>query len=644
MYRLFQQKNWLQIMVASIVILALASFAPLSLGQSATAYAQAQEPLRLTPALGEPGTQVTVAGSGYPANAQINILVSNPGGQQVHQFAVTSDNQGDFSTQVTIPASAAYGSLWTISAAPQSAGAASLNAQFRVIAPPPSGPYTVQRGDSLSSIARYFGTSVSALLRANPQITNPGQISPGHQIYIPGSQVVLPSGQTAYFLKHGDYLSEIAARFGTTLQALLQANPQIPQPSRVFAGQRIILPNVPILPPTGAQASLQVSPASGLPGTQITVSGSGFPANATIFLSAGPNGQKPVLTDTTTSDAGGNFTVQMTIPSNAQTGNHWVVVAATASASSPFDIAASTQPGRTYSAQAGETLSAIAGRFNIPENILRRANPQVATPNQLAAGQVINLPEKVSFAQGATSKTVTGDLQANNTQYFYLRASAHQVMEVNVSPQDVFQLTVIGADGTLLKQTGDGPAFFRGELPSTQDYLLALTANRNATYTMNVSIPARISFAPGATQQTLSGRLPAQSHLSYVVRAQANQEMQVSIQPQGQLQLSIYGMDGSVLKSGMGESSSFQGTLPSTQDYILRLSTGDQAVSYQMTVSITGATTLPSTGRRVYTVQLGDTFSQIAHRFGVTVYALLQANPQITNPRLLYPGQQIVIP
>jgi spore coat assembly protein SafA len=161
---------------------------------------------------------------------------------------------------------------------------------------------------------------------------------------------------------------------------------------------------------------------------------------------------------------------------------------------------------------------------------------------------------------------------------------------------------------------------------------------------MNVSIPARISFAPGATQQTLSGRLPAQSHLSYVVRAQANQEMQVSIQPQGQLQLSIYGMDGSVLKSGMGESSSFQGTLPSTQDYILRLSTGDQAVSYQMTVSITGATTLPNTGRRVYTVQLGDTLSQIARRFGVTVNALLQANPQITNPRLLYPGQQIVIP
>ncbi len=55
---------------------------------------------------------------------------------------------------------------------------------------------------------------------------------------------------------------------------------------------------------------------------------------------------------------------------------------------------------------------------------------------------------------------------------------------------------------------------------------------------------------------------------------------------------------------------------------------------------------IPETGpfEQTYSVQPGDTLSVIAARYGITVPVLLQNNPQITNPNLIYPGQVIIIP
>jgi nucleoid-associated protein YgaU len=50
---------------------------------------------------------------------------------------------------------------------------------------PPPRTYIVQRGDTLSGIARRFGVSLTALERANPQIADPNRIFPGQVINIP---------------------------------------------------------------------------------------------------------------------------------------------------------------------------------------------------------------------------------------------------------------------------------------------------------------------------------------------------------------------------------------------------------------------------------------------------------------------------
>lgn len=45
--------------------------------------------------------------------------------------------------------------------------------------------YTIQRGDTLSALARRFGTSVAALAKAN-HIANPNLIITGHHLQVPG--------------------------------------------------------------------------------------------------------------------------------------------------------------------------------------------------------------------------------------------------------------------------------------------------------------------------------------------------------------------------------------------------------------------------------------------------------------------------
>ena len=57
-----------------------------------------------------------------------------------------------------------------------------------------------------------------------------------------------------------------------------------------------------------------------------------------------------------------------------------------------------------------------------------------------------------------------------------------------------------------------------------------------------------------------------------------------------------------------------------------------------------GQVSVPAAQMRSYTVVRGDTMWGIADRYGVTLTALITANPQIKNPNYIVVGQQVVIP
>ncbi|HHW40984.1 MAG TPA: SafA/ExsA family spore coat assembly protein [Syntrophomonadaceae bacterium] len=47
---------------------------------------------------------------------------------------------------------------------------------------------------------------------------------------------------------------------------------------------------------------------------------------------------------------------------------------------------------------------------------------------------------------------------------------------------------------------------------------------------------------------------------------------------------------------------------------------------------------------KFYRVKPGDTLYNIAQRFGISLDAIIRANPQIPDPNLIYPGQVICVP
>jgi LysM repeat protein len=55
-------------------------------------------------------------------------------------------------------------------------------------------------------------------------------------------------------------------------------------------------------------------------------------------------------------------------------------------------------------------------------------------------------------------------------------------------------------------------------------------------------------------------------------------------------------------------------------------------------------TAVPTPAQVVYTVKAGETLSQIAVRYGVTVEQIIAANPKIKNPNKIVAGDRIVIP
>jgi hypothetical protein len=133
---------------------------------------------------------------------------------------------------------------------------------------------------------------------------------------------------------------------------------------------------------------------------------------------------------------------------------------------------------------------------------------------------------------------------------------------------------------------GEGSSF-RGELPLSEDYIVTVRAgDQGISFTMNVIIPQRITFRPGADSARRHGALLSSHTQYYVLRALVDQTMQVQATPDDAVQLIIYGADGTVLRSGMGEGASFTGKLPSTQDYILALRAGPHSVTYRLVVTI----------------------------------------------------------
>jgi LysM repeat protein len=119
--------------------------------------------------------------------------------------------------------------------------------------PTPSGPriitYEVQEGDTLVSIAVQFGVGLADMNALNPLVT-PEFLSVGDLLSIPVQGESLASvtpASTALFdmleyrVASGDTLAAIAARLGSTVDAIVREN-NLESPDQIFVGQVLRIP------------------------------------------------------------------------------------------------------------------------------------------------------------------------------------------------------------------------------------------------------------------------------------------------------------------------------------------------------------------------------------------------------------------
>lgn len=117
--------------------------------------------------------------------------------------------------------------------------------------PLPPQLYVVQPGDTLGDIAAAFGVDLDRLRAVNPGVAG-DQLFTGQVLIIPLGDRPVDGGlrRARYVIQAGDTLSSIARQFGTTLSLLQQANVFVaPIPGVVIAvPQRMPVPETPTAP------------------------------------------------------------------------------------------------------------------------------------------------------------------------------------------------------------------------------------------------------------------------------------------------------------------------------------------------------------------------------------------------------------
>ena len=145
--------------------------------------------------------------------------------------------------------------------------------------------HVVRRGETLTAIASRYGTTPQAIVRLNG-LANANRIYAGQRLKIPGASSPATNTAGTYTVRRGDTLASIAARHGTTVNALVKAN-GLANPNRIYPGQRLII--------SGGSANSGSAPATGTAGTYTvragdTLASIAYRHGTTVWAIANANG------------------------------------------------------------------------------------------------------------------------------------------------------------------------------------------------------------------------------------------------------------------------------------------------------------------------------------------------------------------
>ena len=197
---------------------------------------------------------------------------------------------------------------------------------------------------------------------------------------------------------------------------------------------------------------------------------------------------------------------------------------------------------------------------------------------------------RLHFAPGATNLQKEGSLSQGGRANYLVQAASGQYMMVGLNTaSNGLTLEIQEPDGSLLLPASQKQTSWQGTLPATGSYVLsAISTGSGGTYNLNLTIPVRVTFEPGAVTASLDGQIGAVEINTYLLRALKGQTMTVSVtSPSNDIYLTIYGLDdGQPYVRSEFHQTSFSFELPSTQNYTIEL-VSDHAATENYSVEFT---------------------------------------------------------
>ncbi|NRD76929.1 LysM peptidoglycan-binding domain-containing protein [Bacillus sp. BRMEA1] len=315
----------------------------------------------------------------------------------------------------------------------------------------------------------------------------------------------------------------------------------------------------------------------------------------------------------------------------------------------------------TYTVKSGDTLSAIANKYNVSLTSLESAN-KMTNSSVINVGQVLTIPSTstTTTATNITSSTVTYTVYTGTTAItaatsLYASPSTSAKIVKALPKGSKWKIYGYRSDGwynlgpgwvkascTSTSITSKGATTVVSAGTPTMDTKTTTTTSSNTTtsktvtytvYTGTAAITAATSlYASPSTSAKIVKALPKGSKWKiYGYRSDGWYNLGAGWVKASCTSTSITSKGATTVVSS--------GTTTSTTTSATKTTT-TATTSTTGTASTTSTTTTTTT---TYTVASGDTASKIASKYGLTLAQFQALNPQISNLNLLYVGEVVNI-
>ncbi|PFG37882.1 LysM repeat protein [Georgenia soli] len=160
--------------------------------------------------------------------------------------------------------------------------------------------HTVRAGETVSGLAKKYGTTVSAIIGAN-NLRASGLIYVGQKLVLPGSAASSPAAPApaaptspapagassgTYTVRSGDTVSGLAKKWGTTVSAVIDAN-RLSASGLIYVGQKLQVPSTAAATPSTTPTSTPLVPSTFLGRTYPEATVASANANKATLLATG---------------------------------------------------------------------------------------------------------------------------------------------------------------------------------------------------------------------------------------------------------------------------------------------------------------------------------------------------------------------